>query len=105
VTNRQFHYPAPVTSMHSIVDAVARAMTPSTRLVMIGHIVLFGLINRVRDIADAVHARNAKLLVDGVLGIRHIPRDVSAMDCDFYAAGFHKFACGPGATAAFLCAA
>jgi selenocysteine lyase/cysteine desulfurase len=101
VTIRQFHYPAPVTSMHSIVDAVARAMTPRTRLVMIGHIVLFGLINPVRDIADAVHARNAKLLVDGVLGIGHIPTDVSAMDCDFYAAGFHKFACGPRATAAF----
>jgi len=25
-----------------------------------------------------------------VLGIGHIPTDVSAMDCDFYAAGFHK---------------
>lgn len=57
VTIRQFHHPAPVASMHSIVDAVARAMTPRTHLVMIGHIVLFGVINPVRDIADAVHAR------------------------------------------------
>jgi selenocysteine lyase/cysteine desulfurase len=76
-------------------------MTPRTRLVMIGHIVLFGQINPTRAIADLVHARNAKLLVDGVLAIGHIPTDVKAMDCDFYAAGFHKFACGPRATAAF----
>jgi selenocysteine lyase/cysteine desulfurase len=70
-------------------------------LVMIGHMVLFGQINPVRAIADLVHARNAKLLVDGVLAIGQIQTDVKAMDCDFYAAGFHKFACGPRATAAF----
>ena len=101
VTIRRFHYPAPVTARDSILEAIERAMTPRTRLVMMGHIVLFGQINPVRAIADLVHARNAKLLVDGVLAIGHIPTDVKAMDCDFYAAGFHKFACGPRATAAF----
>jgi isopenicillin-N epimerase len=101
VTVKRFHYPAPVTSAQSIVDAIEQAMTPRTRLVMITHIVLFGQINPARAIADLVHAHGAKLLVDGVLAIGHIPTDVKAMDCDFYAAGFHKFACGPRATAAF----
>jgi selenocysteine lyase/cysteine desulfurase len=101
VNIRRFHYPAPVTSAQSVVDTVARAMTPRTRLVLVGQIVLFGQINPMRAIADLVHARNAKLLADGVLAIGHIPTDVKAMDCDFYAAGFHKFACGPRATAAF----
>jgi selenocysteine lyase/cysteine desulfurase len=101
VTVRRFHYPAPASSPQAIVDAIDHAMTPRTRLVMVGHIVLFGQINPTRAIADLVHARNAKLLVDGVLAIGHIPTDVKAMDCDFYAAGFHKFACGPRATAAF----
>jgi cysteine desulfurase / selenocysteine lyase len=68
---------------------------------MIGHIVLTGQINPVRAIADRVHARKAHLLVDGVLGIGHVPVDVKAMDCDFYAAGFHKWGCGPRATAVF----
>jgi selenocysteine lyase/cysteine desulfurase len=98
---KRFHYPAPVASPRDIVDAIERAITPRTRLVMVGHIVLFGQINPIRAIADLVHARNAKLLVDGVLAIGHIPTDVNTMDCDFYAAGFHKFACGPRATAAF----
>ena len=101
VTIRRFHYPAPATSAQSILEAIEHAMTPRTRLVMVGHIVLFGQINPARQIADLVHARGAKLLVDGVLAIGHIPTDVRAMDCDFYAAGFHKFACGPRATAAF----
>jgi kynureninase len=101
VTIRQFHYLAPVTSTESIVEAIDRAFTPRTRLVMIGHVVLLGQINPVRAIADLVHGKGAKLLVDGVLGLRHIPADVRAMDCDFYAAGFHKFACGPRATAVF----
>jgi cysteine desulfurase / selenocysteine lyase len=90
-----------VVSSHSILDAIEQAMTPRTRLVMVGHIVLFGQINPARAIADLVHRRGAKLLVDGVLAIGHIPTDVKAMNCDFYAAGFHKFACGPRATAAF----
>jgi selenocysteine lyase/cysteine desulfurase len=62
-----------VTARDSILEAIERAMTPRTRLVMMGHIVLFGQINPVRAIADLVHARNAKLLVDGVLAIGHIP--------------------------------
>lgn len=101
ITIRQFHYPAPVTSTESIVQAIDRELTPRTRLVMIGQIVLLGQINPVRAIADRVHSKGAKLLVDGVLGMGHIPTDVKAMDCDFYAAGFHKFACGPRATAVF----
>jgi isopenicillin-N epimerase len=101
VVIRRFHYPAPALSAQSIVDVVERAMTPKTRLVMFGQVVLFGQIVPVRQIADLVHARGAKLLVDGVLAIGHIPTNVKAMDCDFYAAGFHKFACGPRATAVF----
>jgi selenocysteine lyase/cysteine desulfurase len=52
-------------------------------------------------IADLVHSKGAKPLADEVLGLGHVPTDVKVMDCDFYAAGFHKFACGPRATAVF----
>jgi selenocysteine lyase/cysteine desulfurase len=93
-----------VVSSHSILDAIEQAMTPRTRLVMVGHIVLFGQINPARAIADLVHRRGAKLLVDGVLAIGHIPTDVKAMNCDFYAAGFHKFACGSTRDSGVLCA-
>jgi cysteine desulfurase / selenocysteine lyase len=90
-----------VTSEKSILESIDRALTPHTRLVMIGQVVLLGQINPIRPIADLIHSKRAKLLVDGVLGLGHVPTDVKAMDCDFYAAGFHKFACGPRATAVF----
>lgn len=101
ITVRRFHYPAPASSLDAIVDAVEQALTPRTKLVMMGQVVLTGQITPVRAIAERVHARGARLLVDGVLGIGHVPTDVRAMDCDFYAAGFHKFACDPRATAVF----
>ena len=83
VSVKRFHYPAPVSSHQAIVDAIERAMTARTRLVLLGQVVLFGQINPIRPIADLVHGKNAKLLVDGVLGIGHVPTDVMAMDCDF----------------------
>jgi isopenicillin-N epimerase len=101
VVIRRFHYPAPAPSLDAIVETIERAMTPRTRLVMIGQVVLTGQITPVRAIADRVHARGAKLLIDGVLAVGHIATDVTAMDCDFYAAGFHKWGCGPRATAVF----
>jgi cysteine desulfurase/selenocysteine lyase len=101
VVIRRFHYPAPAASPGAIVDAIDRAMTARTRLVMIGQVVLTGQINPVPAMADVTHARGARLLVDGVLAVGHVPADVRAMDCDFYAAGFHKWGCGPRATAVF----
>ncbi len=101
VVIRRFHYPAPAPSLDAIVEVIDRAMTPRTRLVMIGQVVLTGQITPVRAIADRVHARGAKLLVDGVLAVGHVATDVTAMDGDFYAAGFHKWGCGPRATAVF----
>jgi selenocysteine lyase/cysteine desulfurase len=101
LTVRRFHYPAPAPSLDAIIEAIDRAMTPRTRLVMIGQVVLTGQITPVRAVADLVHAKGAKLLVDGVLAVGHIATDVTAMDCDFYAAGFHKWGCGPRATAVF----
>jgi selenocysteine lyase/cysteine desulfurase len=101
VESRRFHYPTPAASPDAIVEAIDRAMTARTKLVMIGRVVLTGQITPVRAIADRVHARGARLLVDGVLGIGHVPTDVAGFDCDFYAAGFHKWGCGPRGTAVF----
>jgi selenocysteine lyase/cysteine desulfurase len=101
VVVRRVHLPVPATRVEAIVDAVNFGLGPRTRLVMIPHVVLTGQIMPVRAIADRVHARGAHLLVDGVLGIGHVATDVRAMNCDFYAAGFHKWGCGPRATAVF----
>jgi selenocysteine lyase/cysteine desulfurase len=95
---RTIPLPAPATSLPALVDAVDRAMTSRTRLVALCHVPLHGQINPIRAIADRVHARGARLLVDGALAVAHARVDVKALDCDYYAANLHKWGSGPPAS-------
>jgi selenocysteine lyase/cysteine desulfurase len=101
VVIRRVHLPVPAPSAEALIAAIEASLGPHTRLVMVSHVALTGQILPVRAIADRVHSRGAHLLVDGVLGIGQVTTDLRAMDCDFYAAGFHKWGCGPRATAVF----
>ncbi len=55
---------------------------------------VLGTLTPVRQIADAAHAVGAAVLVDGAQGTPHLPTDVQALGCDFYAFSSHKM-CGP----------
>jgi cysteine desulfurase/selenocysteine lyase len=55
---------------------------------------VLGTLTPVRQIVDAAHAVGAITLVDGAQGVPHLPVDVQALDCDFYAFSSHKM-CGP----------
>jgi cysteine desulfurase/selenocysteine lyase len=49
-----------------------------------------GTINPVRRIIEAAKAHGAVTLLDGAQAVPHIPVDVRALDCDFYAFSGHK---------------
>jgi cysteine desulfurase/selenocysteine lyase len=49
-----------------------------------------GTINPVREMVDLAHAAGALVLVDGAQAVPHVPVDVRALDCDFYAFSGHK---------------
>lgn len=51
---------------------------------------VLGTVNPVKEIIDAAHAFGAYVLVDGAQAIQHIPVDVQALDCDFFAFSGHK---------------
>ena len=55
---------------------------------------VLGTLTPVRQIVDAAHAAGALALVDGAQGAPHMPVDVQALNCDFYAFSSHKM-CGP----------
>jgi cysteine desulfurase/selenocysteine lyase len=55
---------------------------------------VLGTLPPVRQIVDAAHAVGAITLIDGAQGVPHMPTDVQAMDCDFFAFSSHKM-CGP----------
>lgn len=66
-------------------------MGPRTKLVCVTHASnILGSINPVREIADFVHARNAKLCVDAVAYAPHRAVDVQAFDADYYVFSLYK---------------
>lgn len=68
-----------------------RKLTPDTKLVTVTQASnVLGTINPVRDIADRAHEAGALVLVDGAQSTPHMPVDVQAMDCDFFAVSGHK---------------
>ena len=73
------------------LEALDRLMGPRTRLVCVTHASnILGTINPIRDIADFVHARGAKICVDGVAYAPHRALDVQALDVDFYVFSLYK---------------
>ena len=79
------------------LDLLPSLLSSRTRLVCVAHVSnVLGLVNPVREIADAAHAAGARILVDGAQGIVHQKVDLQALDCDFYAFSGHKMYGAPG---------
>lgn len=73
------------------MDAFEALLNEHTRLVAVTHVSnALGTINPVRDIIEHSHARNVPVLLDGAQAVAHLPVDVQALDCDFYAFSGHK---------------
>ncbi|MDM7996417.1 MAG: aminotransferase class V-fold PLP-dependent enzyme [Acidobacteriota bacterium] len=80
-------------------DAVAQAMRPSTRLVVLTHASnVTGTILPVSRVADIAHKSGAFLLVDAAQSAGLLPIDVQAMNIDFLAFTGHKGLLGPQGT-------
>jgi len=74
-----------------IVDEYLRLLNDKTRIVGIVHVSnALGTINPVADLIAAAHDAGAVVIVDGAQASAHVPIDVRALDCDFYALSSHK---------------
>lgn len=49
-----------------------------------------GTINPIKTLIELAHARGVPTLVDGAQAVAHLPVDVRALECDFYAFSSHK---------------
>lgn len=73
------------------MEAYERLLSGKTRFVAVGHVSnALGTINPVKHIIDKAHALGVPILVDGAQAAPHMPVDVQALDCDFYAFSGHK---------------
>ena len=82
-----------------IVDRLAAALTPKTRVVSVSHVITTtGLRMPIREIAALARSRGVLCVVDGAQALGHVPVDVRALGCDAYAACGHKWLLGPKGT-------
>ncbi len=82
----------PVTDAGELrLDEYERMLTPRTRLVALGHVSnALGTVNPAVEIVRRARARGIPVLLDGAQAVAHLPVDVQALDCDFYAFSGHK---------------
>jgi len=77
------------------VDNLKKTITVKTKLVAVAHITnVLGYIAPVKELAKAVHAYGAVLVLDGAQSVPHMKTDVADLDCDFLSFSGHKL-CGP----------
>ncbi|CAB3749392.1 Cysteine desulfurase [Paraburkholderia humisilvae] len=73
------------------IEAYGRLLGPRTKLVALGHVSnALGTVNPVGTLIEQAHARGIPVLLDGAQAVAHMPVDVRALDCDFYAFSGHK---------------
>jgi cysteine desulfurase/selenocysteine lyase len=83
---------APIDDRGDIVlDELERLISARTRIVSVAHVSnALGTVNPLKRIVELAHAQGVPVLVDGAQGAPHLPVDVQALDCDFYAFSGHK---------------
>ena len=80
------------------VAAFIGLLGPQVKLACVTHVSnVLGTINPVAELAAACRKHGVPLLVDGSQAVPHLPVDVRALGCDFYAFTGHKM-CGPTGT-------
>ncbi|MCL6618873.1 MAG: cysteine desulfurase [Thermomonas hydrothermalis] len=80
------------------LDALWAAMTPEVKLLAVAHVSnVLGTVNPVAAICREAARRGIVGVVDGSQAVPHMPVDIAAIGCDFYAATGHKL-CGPTGT-------
>ncbi len=71
--------------------SIHETIGPRTRIVSVVHASnVLGTINPVAEIARLAQAQGAVVLVDGAQSAGHLPVDVEALGCDFFAFSAHK---------------
>lgn len=74
-----------------IMEEFDRLLSNKTKLVSVTHISnTLGTINPIEEIIEKTHNAGGYVLIDGAQSVQHIPVDVQALDCDFFAFSGHK---------------
>ena len=74
-----------------ILENRLNAAAGRIKLVALAHVSnVLGVVNPVKEVVEIAHRHGVPVLLDGAQAIVHLPVDVQALDCDFYAFSGHK---------------
>jgi selenocysteine lyase/cysteine desulfurase len=92
IVNRVVSLPLDPQSDDELVQLYANAITPKTRLVMVGHMVnITGQVLPVRAISEMAHARGVDVMCDGAHAFGQLAFRIPDVGCDYYGASLHKW--------------
>jgi len=84
-------------------EKVLDAITPRTKLIAVTHVSnVLGTRVNIKAICEAARAQGVPVLVDGSQAAVHMPVDVQALGCDFYAITGHKLYGPSGSGAIYM---
>lgn len=73
------------------LSSLSSHLSTRTKLISVAHVSnVLGTVNPVVEIVKMAHAHGIPVLVDGAQSAPHLPVDVQALDCDFFAFSGHK---------------
>jgi len=92
VINKIVSVPNHPSSDEEIVKVYADAITPKTKLMMVGHMInITGQILPVQKICDMAHAKGVQVMVDGAHAFAHFKFSIPDLHCDYYGTSLHKW--------------
>ena len=88
--------PWPVESSDQIVDAMSRALTDRTRLMVVSHVTsATACVLPAKRLCCLARERGIAICIDGPHALVQVPLALDALGCDFYTASCHKWLSAP----------
>ncbi|MFQ5806840.1 MAG: aminotransferase class V-fold PLP-dependent enzyme [Phycisphaerae bacterium] len=89
----------PVCDMGNVVEALAKGITPKTKLILCCHVIFVtGQIFPVRAICRLGRQHGIPVVVDGAHAFAHLDFKRDDLECDYYGTSLHKWLCAPHGT-------
>ena len=86
----------PVNDMGDIVEALARGITPRTKLICVCHMIFVtGQIFPIREICRLGRQHGIPVIVDGAHAFAQLDFQRDDLECDYYGTSLHKWLCAP----------
>ena len=95
---REVDLPSPVEDAAQLIEPLRAAITDRTRVLAFCHVTRGGIRYPIEAMCRLGREHGLIIAIDGAQAVGRVPVDVTAYDCDLYAASMHKWLLAPSGT-------